>query len=246
MSIYSPDGQELRGFNDKSAYCHEENIPDDAPGYMKACRFQDAISDGKKYVWTSITRTLPKIDLFDINTGAVVGSFDTCLSPSSLEYHPLRDEIWVRCSDAEENSTNPTHLDVFSASSPSGDIQTDIITTDRALQEGLSSKGHSVIDNSLGDVGYLTDSNLPYLFKIDLSTKNIVEKIKMTPPSNGLYNTAYSPVNKHIFIRSELCCSCGFLGSDLGESCGRGDGSQVIPATGLTAYVSSRWIVALF
>ena len=66
------------------------------------------------------------VDVFDIDTGAVVGSFEHCLSPNNLKYHPLRDEVWVRCSEIDGNSTNLTHFDVFSASNPSGEIQTNI------------------------------------------------------------------------------------------------------------------------
>lgn len=234
VHIYSPDGKEKKVSIEASAICHEE--PDyHGTEYHTSCRFYDAISDGKKYVWASLARGIAKIDLFDINTGAVVGSFDTCMSPSSMEFHPLRDEVWVRCSDIDENSTMPTQLDVFSASSPSGDIQTDILLDERALKEGLSSKGYSVIDNSLGDVGFLTDTTLPTLFKVDLSTKAIIDKFEMTPPSNGLEKTAFSPINKHIFVRSELCCTCGFEGSDLGESCGREPGSEINPMTGVNA-----------
>ena len=151
VGIFSPDGSEKMVSIDGSAICHEEPEPQGS-GYYRKCRFYDVISDGKKYVWASFAQGVPKIDLFDINTGAVVGSFDTCLSPSSLEYHPLRDEVWVRCSGMEENSTMQTSLDVFSASSPSGLIETNILLEDRALKEGLSSTGHSVIDNTLGDV----------------------------------------------------------------------------------------------
>jgi hypothetical protein len=234
--IYSPDGKDKKVSIDGEAICHEEPEKPGS-GYYSTCRFYDVISDGKKYVWASLARGIPKIDLFDINTGSVVGSFETCMSPSSLEYHPLRDEVWVRCSDMAENSTMQTSLDVFSASSPSGAIQTNILMEDRALKEGLSSTGYSVIDNSLGDVGYLTDRDIPYLFKVDLSSKKILDKIEMTPPSNGLYEAAYSPVNKHIFARSVVCCTCGFEGSDLGESCGRYDGSPINPMTGANAYV---------
>ena len=127
-----------------------------------------------------------------------------------------------------------SNLDVFSATNPSGDIQTDILTKERALEEGLSSKGHAVVDNSLGDIGYITDSELPYLFKIDLSQKAIMDKIELFPPANGLYETAYSKVNKHIFIRSVVCCSCGFEGSDV-ESCGSRGSYPVSPVTGPSA-----------
>lgn len=231
IHIYRPDGKEEKVFINGTAICHEEPAYHGS-GYYRPCRYYDVLSDGKKYVWASLARGVPKINLFDINTGAIVGAFDTCMSPTSLEYHPLREEVWVRCSDYNENSTHPSNLDVFSASSPSGDIQTDILMGERALKEGLSSQGSTVIHNTLGDVGYLTDNELPYLFKMDLSTKSIIDKFELTPTANGLDLTAYSPVNRHIFVKSEVCCTCGFEGSDLGASCGRSNGTMINPKTG--------------
>ena len=144
----------------------------------------------------------------------------------------MRDEVWVRCSDVNVNSTLQTNLDVFSASSPTGDVQVDILMKDRALSEDLSSNGYSVVDNTLGDVGFLTDTDLPSLFKMDLSEKNIVDKFELAPLSNGLNEAIYSPVNRHIFVRSQVCCTCGFEGADLGDSCGRSNGYNVNPTTG--------------
>jgi hypothetical protein len=232
--VYSPDGNEQRNHVESSKVCN--NDPNySGPSYGR-CSFYDIVSDGKKYVWAAVARGASKIDVFDIDNGAVVGSFETCSSPSKLEYHALRDEVWVRCSDVVQNSTTlDTNIDVFSASNPTGETQVDILLKDRALEEGLSSSGHSVIHHSLGDIGYLTDSELPYLFKLDLSKKSIVSKIDMLPNSHGLYEAAYSPVNKHIFVRSVLCCSCGFEGADLGDSCGRRPGYDVTPTTGAHA-----------
>ena len=127
-----------------------------------------------------------------------------------------------------------SNLDVFSASNPSGDIQANILTKERALEQGLSSRGHAIIDNTLGDIGYLTDSELPFLFKLDLSQKTIIDKFELTTIANGLYEAAYSKVNKHIFVRYVVCCSCGFEGSDV-ENCGRSGGSLVSPVTGPSA-----------
>ena len=77
--------------------------------------------------------------------------------------------------------------------------------------------------------------DLPYLFKIDLSEKTVIDKLEMTPASHGLYETAYSEVNKHAFVRSQVCCTCGFEGADLGDSCGRYSGSNVTVTTGTFA-----------
>jgi len=232
VMVYSPDGKELKSKTESTRICgpKEEHT---GPSWSY-CRSQDVVSDGKKYVWAAIDRGKPTIDVFDINTGGLVGSFETCPNANRLEYHSLRDEIWVRCSGIDNDAT-ASNLDVFSASNPSGEIQMDILTKERALEEGLSSRGNAIIDNSLGDIGYLTDNDLPSLFKVDLSQKTIIDKIDLTPSAHGLDEAAYSPVNKHIFLRSSVCCTCGFEGSDLGESCGRSDGYLVSPTTGSSA-----------
>ena len=230
VSVYSPDGTDRKHHIDGSLIC-DPKADFDGPSY-KYCSFEDIVSDGKKYVWAAVHRGRPTIDVFDINTASVVGSFDTCEGPTSLEYHPLREEIWVRCSDVSVNSTLQSNLDVFSAISPTGDVQVDILMKDRALHEDLSSNGYSVVHNTLGDVGFLTDTDLPSLFKIDLSEKVIVDKFELSPLSHGLNEAVYSPVNRHIFVRSEVCCTCGFEGADLGDSCGRSSGYNVTTTTG--------------
>jgi len=232
--VFSPDGSKQHSHVPAEAVC-EEPAGSDGGWSSSVCRFYDIVSDGKKYVWAAAERGQSMVDVFDIDTGAVVGSFEACLSPNNLEYHPLRDEVWVRCGEIDVNSTNPTHLDVFSASNPSGEIQTNILMQERALKEGLSSSGASVINDDLGDVGYLTDSSQPYLFKMDLSTKTIIDKIEMVPASHGLYEAVYSEVNNHIFVHAQMCCTCGSEDSDL-ESCGRsGTGYSVSPTTGSSA-----------
>ncbi len=231
--VYSPDGRQQKNHISGEAICDSKE-DFEGPSYMY-CRFNDIVSDGKKYVWAALNRGKPTIDVFDIDTGSVVGSFDTCHGPRSLEYHALRDEVWVRCQDIDEDSTIQTNLDVISATNPAGDVETNILMKDRALTEGLSSSGYSVIHNTLGDVGYLTDSELPYVFKVDLSTKEIIGKVELSPAAHAVNEAVYSPMNKHIFMRAVMCCTCGFDGADLGESCGRSDGYMVSPTTGLFA-----------
>ena len=58
------------------------------------------MSDGKKYVWAgsygaSNALDGPTIAVFDIDTGAVVESIDTCEGCHKLKFHSLRDEVWV-------------------------------------------------------------------------------------------------------------------------------------------------------
>ena len=62
--------------------------------------------------------------------------------------------------------------------------------------------------------------NQPTLYKIDLSKRVALDSFNI-PLAYGGYEVAYSKVNKHVFVRASVCCTCGFEGSDLGEDCGR-------------------------
>ena len=60
--------------------------------------FYDIISEKKKkYVLAAVSCGESKIDLFDIDSGAVVCLFNSCVRQKNIEYHPLRGEIWVCC-----------------------------------------------------------------------------------------------------------------------------------------------------
>ena len=111
---------------------------------------------------------------------------------------------------------------------------TNILVQERALAEGLSSSGSSIVHSDLGDMGYLTDDSHSGLFMIDLSKKDVVANIALEPVSNGLEDAVYSEVNGHIYAKAEFCCTCGSADSDV-ESCGRGDGEPVSPVSGKSA-----------
>ena len=87
--MFSPDGKEEKNFIESEKICDpKEEFT--GKSYMY-CRLNDIVSDGKKFVWAAINRNDPTIQVFDIDTGSLVGNFKTCSSPTSLEYHPLRD-----------------------------------------------------------------------------------------------------------------------------------------------------------
>lgn len=228
---FSPDGSEQRSHVPQSQVCEDPETYT-GPSY-RYCRYTDIVSDGKKYVWAGTYRADSPISVFDIDTGSFIGTFESCQGPNDLEYHALRDEVWVRCNGIDVDSTDPTHLDVLSASNPSAQIQTDILLKSRALEDGLSSRGYSVVHHTLGDVGYLTDDSSPHLFKIDLGSKEILDTISLQSGVHGLYEQAYSPLNGHIFVRALMCCTCGSTTADI-ESCGRNNapGYPVSPITG--------------
>lgn len=228
LRIYSPDGSDELVSTPPEDICHNVTGYRGGPPSL-SCSFYDVVSDGKKYVWAAVSRGVSKIDVFDIDTGGIVGSFETCATPRDLEYHPLRDEIWVRCMGANDEYSG--YMDVFSVTSPTGDT---IANIDLTGNHTFSAYGYSVIDNSLGDVGYASSWNKNKLFKYDLSARRVLEEFEM-PNAYGAYEIAYSRINKHIFIRASVCCSCGFEGSDMGEDCGRYGSDNVTMTTGPNA-----------
>jgi hypothetical protein len=56
----------------------------------------------------------------------------TCRGPRDIEYHPLRDEIWVRCmgtNSEEVHDETETYIDAFSATSPGVDTVANVLLT---------------------------------------------------------------------------------------------------------------------
>jgi hypothetical protein len=165
-----------------------------------------------------VARGVPMVDVFRIDTGDLVGSFATCGSPSRLDYHPLREEVWVHCQGFSD--TTQSHLDVFSAASPAASIPATIALHDNTAAR---SYGRLVVDSTLGDNAYSTVYGDPHLYKINMAERRVTQKFLMgteTPKFYGLYDMTYSPKNGHFFIRAEVCCTCGFAGADALE-CGR-------------------------
>lgn len=215
VSIFTPEGQEVKTLSPEHV-C--KNVTADDGSSRLRCDFNDVVSDGNKYVWASVARGVPKIDVFRIDTGDLVGSFGTCGNPRDLDVHPLREEVWVHCS--EYSNISASHMDVFSATSPSAPIISTITMHDNTP---LRSFGKLAVHGSLGDVGYSTVTGFPSLFKIDLAERRVLKEINLqgdNPKFYGLYDVAFSPKNGHIYARTEVCCTCGFLGADTLE-CGR-------------------------
>jgi len=126
------------------------------------------VSDRETYVFADTARGVAKINFFKIDTGNIPGAVPTCESPNDLDYYSLRDAVWIRCRDQNKDGS---YLNVVSASRLSSDIATNIIFTD----DDVSSRGYVSTDPSLGDVGYPTDRDSPFLHKIDLSERKVMD-----------------------------------------------------------------------
>ena len=172
VSIYSPDGSEEVKTLPPERVC--KNVTSDDGSSRIRCDFNDVVSDGKKYVWASVARGVPKIDVFRIDTGDIVGSFGTCGNPRDLDYHPLREEIWVHC--GEYSNISQSHMDVFSANAPTAPITSTITLHDNT---NLRSWGKLKTHATLGDVAYSTVTGYPTLFKIDTAERRVLKEVDL-------------------------------------------------------------------
>ena len=165
VEIYTPDGSEVLKSIPPEKVC--KNATSSSSGESRIrCDFNDVVFDGNKYVWASVARGVPKMDVFRIDSGDLVGSFDTCGGPTDLDFHPLREELWVHCSgfsDAEES-----HLDVFSTITPTAPVSTRVLMHDNS---NLRSSGRVMVHGSFGDVGYAKSMDSPITTRLICRSK---------------------------------------------------------------------------
>lgn len=218
VKIFSPDGsKQLQHMPSRRVCPYAEN---------GQCSFFDVASDGHKYVWASVTQSPPRVDVFDIDRGEHVAALSSCAVPIDLDYHPLRQEMWLHCAIPDETKGETGHMEVWSTYAISANYpQTPLVENLDVI-----APGRSVVHSTLGNRGYATVYDQPYLFEFDLDAKKVVAKY-LIPEAYGSYELLYSPHNQHVFGRHRVCCSCGFDGADV-ASCGRGGGSAVEILTG--------------
>jgi len=219
VNMYSPEGEVLKALP-------KEKLPMCTSGDEGTCSFFDYISDGHKYVYAAAFGP-NRIDVFDIETGDYVTYVPTCSTPIDLDYHPNTGEMWIHCAGTDEANGHDGHIDAFSVNSLGSDFkQINLNVTGRAY-------GRNVVHSTLGNFGYASVYKQPYLYKLNLATKEIEKQIDM-PLTWGGYDMTYSPMNRHVFIRTRVTCTCGGPDADK-ESCGRGGPSLVDVLTGPNA-----------
>lgn len=222
VNVWSVDGQSLLKTHSPS------DLPMCGPAEggdgSDVCSFFAYQSDGHQYVWAGAFAP-DRVDVFDIDTAEYVSYMPTCSTPLDLDYVPNRQEMWLHCAGTNEGSDG--HIDVFSTNSLATNY--DLVN----LNVTGRSYGRQVMDSSLGVYGYATVYNQPFLYKIDLATRQVAKRIPLEL-SNGAYELAYSPLNQHLFIRSRVTCTCGDETKDIAD-CGRFGGGLVDVVTGPSA-----------
>jgi len=192
IKMYSIDGTEIIKTLSSFDIC-DPYSSGTTPG--SNCGWYDFATDGKKYVYASTYSMGQAIHVYSIDTGEFVTAIPTCGTPLNLDYHPAREELTVRCASGP-------HIDYVSTNALSFRSElTDFNITGRGY-------GRQIIDSTLGNFGYATLYNSPTLYKIDMNTKEPVGEFVL-PGVTGLYDVSYSAVNKHIFVRTRVCCTCG-------------------------------------
>lgn len=122
-------------------------------------------------------------------------------------------------------------MDVFSTQTPSSAAQTRVMLHNNTAAR---SYGKLVTDGTLGDMAFSTVYGQKYIYKINLAEKAVEKSISMddgNPKFSGLYEMVYNPKNEHLFIRSQVCCTCGDFAEADSTECG-GYGSANITLDG--------------
>jgi hypothetical protein len=220
VNIWKGDGSQL----------FREILPSELPmcgtgdDGIPRCDFFAFETDGHAHVWVGAFGP-DRVEVFDIDTGDYVTYIPTCSTPLDLSYHPHREEMWLNCAGLNDNGDG--HVDSFSTNSLSANFeQISLNVTGRSY-------GRQVVDSSLGVFGYATLFNQPYVYKLNLATKQIDSKIPLEL-AFGAYDMAFSKKNHHIFVRTRVTCTCGGSGKDIPD-CGRFGGGLVDIFTGPSA-----------
>lgn len=183
-----------------------------------SCFYFDVVSDGQKYVWANALHSSPhRVDVFSLETGDYLGGVATCNTPLDMDYVANRGELWIRCAQpANMDDPESGHMTVIQANSLGTSSEEVRLTDNRAY-------GYSVFHSSLGNYGYATANNEDVIWKIDMANRMAVSNFTLEKADSS-YDMTYSQANKHLFLRSRVCCTCGFEGADA-PTCGRGSGS---------------------
>jgi len=233
LTIYAPDG-EVKKAHPKKMICQGSS-----PGKENDCYYFTYASDGHRYVWAGNfgngIDAGHNVQAFDIDTGDYAGYLETCSTPLDLVYQTARREMYLRCAEEDLEGGSPGEIDVFSSATLSSDLP-----VARFNMTGMGRQyGRMSLHSSMGPFAYSVAYKHSYVTEVDLSNKNISAKYDI-PKAYGAYDMTYSPVNKHVYFRVRVCCTCPDPNSTATEfdaaSCGRsGVGTPSLVQTGPSA-----------
>ena len=205
LVIFSPEGNILKA-PPKAETCEtytSVNSRTNETEVVNDCRYFALSSDGHRYVWAAGRSSSERVEAFDIDTGDRVGYTETCRVPMDLGYHPGRREMFVQCHTAE--------IDVFSVHALG-------LTHDKISVGEGNPAGRVLIHSSLGSYGYSAHNAFNGIVEFDLASREMKAQYEF-PLADSARDMAYSPFNRHIYVRPRHCCTCGYDGADA-ISCG--------------------------
>jgi len=104
------------------------------------------------------------------------------------------------------NEQHKGEIDVFSSESFSSQFE------HVWLNETNRPYGRLAIHSTMGTYGFISALDQNDVIEIDLSSKTVNERYEI-PNVHGFYDMTYSPINRHLYLRSRVCCGCGFEGA---------------------------------
>mmetsp|Transcript_19021 Transcript_19021/g.45658 ORF Transcript_19021/g.45658 Transcript_19021/m.45658 type:complete len:657 (+) Transcript_19021:460-2430(+) len=220
VHIFSPDGAELLVRHDEDTACHAVLDPWSPPGTVQDdCWAMDPVHDGENYVFVGNNNWVEDgfVDVYSMWTGTRIASVPVCTLPYHMEYAPGRRELWVSCwlRPQDENSSNETDRGTIEV------IQTQALGAPPAQisTRGWDQHVHSdvVVDASIPNKAYELSMESDTIYEIDSGSKAVRDEVKVQK-TVGTYEHAFSPKNKHIFLRTYVCCACGEF-KDTREPC---------------------------
>jgi hypothetical protein len=220
LMVFSPQGDVIKNPS-KAETCPVYETFDSRTNETEtvdSCQFFILASDGHRYVWAGArSHTGDRIEMFDIDTAEFVGYANSCRVPMDMGFHPGRREMYVHCHNNQ--------MDVLSSQA----IGSNYSMIDLEYSTGFPA-GRMLTHSSLGDTAYAAASNHPFLNEVDLSSRQVRAQHPL-PLTQGGRNLAYSSVNRHVYVRPRVCCTCGSASADT-PSCGRGSPEPVNIVTG--------------
>lgn len=210
------------------------------------CNYYRAISDGRKAVFVTNTAgsAHSAVQAYSMETGMKIADLETCGFPYNIEYLPHREEVWTHCWSPEAGSGSRDrpddhpgdvgHLDVFSTNA--------LFVDHEQIQTGpIETHGHGTVHGDAAIPNYVFSTSLtgsdsigsPSFFRIALNKrpkKAVPMAFDWRISPGGFYRFALNGWNKHAYLRSMVCCSCGTdeadsdttADSDTGTDCSTG------------------------
>jgi len=222
VRMFEPDGSDVVVYHKNTEVCEVVEDPwAEVSGVMQEdCWHMSAVNDGENYVFVNNGNYVEDsyVDVFSMWNGRYLGNIPMCSLAYNMMYSPNRRELWVDCwlRPADYNKSNMTDL---------GNVE---VLSTRNIGAPLThidvhgfdahNHGNILVHESIPNKAYRFTMANSNIYEIHAGSKRVLEEIAIDK-SVGSYEYAFSPLNKHIFIRIYVCCACEDLWGDYSTEC---------------------------